>query len=447
MVTLIAKRGHSEPALIWLALLTALAVAAYRVAVALQASAGPDAGAGLSLSQDDWITNGLILWSLVFLAAATLLLRGARRHERELARIIDSVSPDVLLVVTPDRKITLCNPAVQAMFGVTPESVVGQTTDLLYLDRRKPGAMHEVHDALQACGFHVGQAVGRRPDGTTFPLEIVTGGLEGRMGAVVLVRDITERKRAESELLRAHEALEASYRRLQDAESLRDNLVHMVVHDIKHSVSGVSTSLELLDRALGPGGDPQVKTLLEGAQGFAGDVLTMVRSLLDISRMEAGQMPLDLVPCDMAAVAREAVATVRAIAREKRIDIVLPEMAAPAAADRDIMVRVMANLLGNAVRFAPEGSRVEVRMRVEAGMLRVEILDDGPGVPPAYHQKIFEKFGRVAMRREGADQSTGLGLTFCKLAIEAHGGQIGIVSPSPESGRGAGSLFWFTLSA
>ncbi len=437
----------SEYVLIWLAILTGLVVAAYRLMVvfAEAPSLRSDAWAGLSV--EDWITNALMLWSVTLLLAACFLWQAARKHHRELARIIASVSPDVLAVVTPDRRITLCNPAVKAMFGLDPAEVIGRTTDVFYADRRTTGDNREIYHSLEHHGFHMGFATGRRQNGETMPLEVVTGDLDGRKGAVILIRDITERKRAEAEIVKAKEALEEGYRRLTELESLRDNLTNMVVHDIKHAVCGVSASLEMLKRHLHADLTREAAGYLESAEGFTGDMLEMVRSLLDISRMESGQMPLNRAVCDLVDLAGEAAGVVRAVAAGKGVRVVLPVGPLTVSADADVIRRVFSNLLTNAVRFAPEASEVQVSVDSVDGVARVEIRDDGPGVPLEYQAKIFEKFGRVELQRHGSDHSTGLGLTFCKLAVETHGGRIGVVSPSPSSASGRGSTFWFTLPA
>jgi PAS domain S-box-containing protein len=435
----------SEYVLIWLAVLTAIVVAVYRLVVATAESDPLMEISWAGLAIEDWVTNGLLLWSLTLLLAACFLWRAARMHQRELARIIGSVSPDVLAVVTPDRRITLCNPAVKALFGWDPSEVVGQTTEILYHDRRTTNDRREVYHALELHGSHVGFATGIRRDGGTFPLEIVTGGLDGRKGAVVLLRDITARKQAEAQILRAKADLEASYHRLKDLEALRDNLTDMVVHDIKHAVSGIGTSLDMLKRDTGDALSPAARSFLDSAEGFTADVLEMVRALLDISRMEAGQMSLQSGACDLVAVAREAAQTANSVAEGKGICIVLPDKDLEVKADADVLRRVMVNLLANAVRFAPNGSAVKVRASRDGNGVRVEVADEGPGIAPEYHQRIFEKFGRVEMKRRGSDHSTGLGLTFCKLAVEAHGGRIGVESPSPRATLGPGSIFWFTL--
>lgn len=435
----------SEHVLIWLAIVTAITVAAYRLVVATTGSEPWLDTAWAGLTSEDWVTNALLLWSITLLLAASFLWRGARVHYREFARIIGSVSPDVLLVVTPDRSITLCNPAVKAMFGWEPAEVVGRTTEVLYLDRRTADDVREVYHALEWHGFHVGTATGIRKNGETFPLEIVTGGLDGRKGAVILIRDITERRRTEEQILRSRTELEVSYQRLKDLEGLRDNLTHMVVHDIKHVVSGIGMSLDLLKRDLGDAVSPSAQNFLESAEGFTADVLEMVRALLDISRMEAGQMSLDIVACDLAAVAREAAEVIKSVAKGKGVRVVLPEEELPVKADRELLRRIVANLLTNAVRYAPDGSVVDLRAFRDGDRLRVEVSDDGPGIAPEYHARIFEKFGRVEMQRQGSDHSTGLGLAFCKLAVEAHGGRIGVESPSSRATQGHGSLFWFTI--
>jgi two-component system, sensor histidine kinase and response regulator len=115
---------------------------------------------------------------------------------------------------------------------------------------------------------------------------------------------------------------------------------------------------------------------------------------------------------------------------------------AGANVDRDITHRIFVNLLGNAIKFSPGGTTIDIGISSIGTDVRVTVIDQGYGVPPDYHQRIFEKFGQVESRKEGKMYSTGLGLTFCKLAVEAHGGRIGL-----ESEVGKGSTFWFTLPA
>jgi len=163
------------------------------------------------------------LTNFVFLALSFLLLityrrwRRARRRNEELEDVISSISPDTLLVVDADRTIVMCNRSIERMFGYSVEEVVGRKTELLYRDRRgNPARRHEIYDVLEKEGFHIGEAVGKRKNGETLPLEIISGRLGDREGAVLLLRDVSERRKVEESLRES----EKHYRLL--AESVVD---------------------------------------------------------------------------------------------------------------------------------------------------------------------------------------------------------------------------------
>ena len=239
-----------------------------------------------------------------------------------------------------------------------------------------------------------------------------------------------------------------NYAKLKDLEALRDNLVHMVVHDMKSALSGVSGCLQLLNRAARKQMDPAQGRFLDEAAGFTSDLLEMVRSLLDVSRMEAGQMPLTKTRCEVGALVAEAMGVVESVAQQKHMRLAWYPQTLFAECDREVIVRVLANLLVNAVKFAPADSEIRVAAEGTGDMITLSVTDDGPGVPIEFHKKIFEKFGRVETQKTGKDFSTGLGLTFCKLAVEAHGGLMGVKSPvNKDDAAGKGSKFWFTLHA
>jgi signal transduction histidine kinase len=109
-------------------------------------------------------------------------------------------------------------------------------------------------------------------------------------------------------------------------------------------------------------------------------------------------------------------------------------------ADQEIVSRIVQNFLANALRFTPAGGEIRVGIVVEASNTRVFVADTGPGVPPDFRDSIFDKFSQVAGSSPDRSRTTGLGLAFCKMAVEAHGGRIGV-----DSELGQGSTFWFTL--
>jgi PAS domain S-box-containing protein len=151
------------------------------------------------------------MFNLLFLLLAGLLFilyrrwRKTHNEKENLEAVIQSISPDVLIVVDEDRKIALCNGSINRIFGYSPDDIIGKMTDVLYLDRRSnANVKREIHDILEKQGFHLGYAKGIRKDGSLFPLEIITGNVSGREGAVILLRDITERETQER-LLRESE--------------------------------------------------------------------------------------------------------------------------------------------------------------------------------------------------------------------------------------------------
>jgi signal transduction histidine kinase len=237
---------------------------------------------------------------------------------------------------------------------------------------------------------------------------------------------------------RQKRALQESYERLKELEQLRDNLTHMIVHDMRSPLNAIRMSLELLGAKPSPQ-DSEFSELLGIAESGAATLTEMVTQLLDISRLEASQMPLHKTECDLVKIAQSAIDSLLPAAGARQLPLFAP---APLTAlcDGDILRRIMSNLLGNALKFTSEDGEIRTSVTCEKAGACVAVMDNGSGIPPEDHQKIFEKFGQA----EGGKNKTGsgLGLTFCKLAIEAHGGRIGV-----ESEVGMGSTFWFTLPA
>lgn len=227
------------------------------------------------------------------------------------------------------------------------------------------------------------------------------------------------------------------------AEDLRDGLVHLVVHDMKNPLFGVTFFLDLLAKGSRGHRDDRQAEFLSQALTAAGELVDLVNSLLDVSRLEKGELPLERSTVDLVGLSREAIGHLSAAAAGKEVVLGPAPEILNISCDGGLIRRVFTNLIGNALDFSLRGGIVRVSMETTGdGSAQVRITDQGPGIPPEYHRKIFEKFGRVEAHREGKTYSTGLGLTFCKLTIEAHGGAIGV-----ESKVGAGSTFWFTLPA
>ena len=242
--------------------------------------------------------------------------------------------------------------------------------------------------------------------------------------------------RLQAQLEKSNHELRQTNDELLRLQQLRDNLVHMIIHDM-NSPLGAMIGFIGLCKSSGKI-PPEIAGYLSHATTAAKKLSEMVRSMLDISKMEAGQLRLNRTDCDLAAVAREIADQFDSLRGKRQLEIDLPQQPLIAFVDRDLIGRVMQNLVGNALNYAPTGSAVRILLQSAETTARVSVIDAGPGIPPEYHKRIFEKFGQV--QRDGPRVGTGLGLTFCKLAVEAHGGQIQV-----DSEPGKGSTFWFEV--
>ncbi len=253
---------------------------------------------------------------------------------------------------------------------------------------------------------------------------------------------ITAELREDALKLEAHSRkIEESYKKLRELESLRDSLTHMIVHDMRTPLTSIYGYLEMLREFESESLSKEGKEYLSIVMGETQNLMEMISSLLDVSKMEHGEMQLDLSQFDVAELCKEVAAKLEPLREDRSVVMNFPEEPIMVTADRHLIGRVIQNLLSNALKFTPSpGGEIELNAEKRDGEVKVCVIDNGPGVPKEYHEKIFEKFGQVESRQNRQKYSTGLGLTFCKLAVEAHGGRIGI-----ESEPGKGSTFWFTL--
>jgi signal transduction histidine kinase len=239
---------------------------------------------------------------------------------------------------------------------------------------------------------------------------------------------------------RLHDEVTSQFRKLQELEAARDTLTHMIVHDLRSPLTGLQCYLDLLRIGVAAGSNHEVLEYARGAHAVAGQLKEMISQVLDVSRLESGDMPLSPEETDLVEFVPQAVASLGP--PPNGIDIVYETAEQPVvvACDREVMARVVANLVGNAFKFAPPKGEVRIGLEGSDGVVRVTVTDNGPGVEPEHRKVIFEKFGQAPLGIAGKARSSGLGLTFCKLAVEAHGGKIGV-----DRGNGGGARFWIEL--
>ncbi len=168
----------------------------------------------------------------------------------------------------------------------------------------------------------------------------------------------------------------------------------------------------------------------------------MIDSLLDVTKMESGELVPRTAEVDLVDIVEDAIRELGGLVGESTVRVEQPDAPVVLSVERALITRVVENLLGNALKFAPPDSVVTIRIRSTPDGGRIEVSDSGPGIPEKYREKIFEKFDQLEVRENRVRASTGLGLAFCKLAVEAHGGTLGV-----ESELGENSTFWVELSS
>jgi two-component system, sensor histidine kinase and response regulator len=260
--------------------------------------------------------------------------------------------------------------------------------------------------------------------------------LKARVGASL------DKKRGRDREVLLFEELQTNYKRLQDLEQLRDDLTNMIVHDLRTPLTSVTAAMQTIDQ-VGEVNEAQREIMTIAVEG-ADSLLAMINSLLDVEKLESGAMELDVALVSLPELISAALSQVAPLAKAKDVELIeqinpdLPWL----PCDENKLQRTLVNLVGNAIKFTPPGGTitVEVTSGEQPPSVKFCVSDTGEGIPQEAFDRIFEKFGQVKSREGGRQMSTGLGLTFCKLAVEAHGGQIGV-----ESVPGHGSMFSFWI--
>ena len=287
----------------------------------------------------------------------------------------------------------------------------------------------------------------RRRDGSLFPVEISLSPIqtEGGMHVTAVIRDVTERKHAEKEVrklqLQYTGELEARNREIERANRLKSEFLASMSHELRTPLHTIIGFAELLKE----GGEG---ALNEAQARFVNHIyrdsehlLELINDVLDLSKIEAGQLALKREIYPLARSVGEALEAIRPGAAGKRINIEeRGERDSIVDADPLRVKEMLYNLLSNAVKFTPEGGTVWVETSEEAGFARITVGDTGIGIPPAEQENIFDKFYQVGNTTRGVREGTGLGLSITKELVQMHGGWMEV-----QSEPGGGSRFTFTL--
>jgi len=378
-----------------------------------------------------------------------------KHSQRYLHKLINSVS-DCIISTNVHGIISIINETGARLFGYDTEELIGKSVLELFLDEDSRQAYRCQLDQKLTGGARL-ELNAVKSDCGSFPAHVSIAGIAGEdansADYVTVIRDISEERKI---------------------ERMKEDLIGMVAHDIKNPTLSMQKAIELLvSGALGPLNDTQSE-VLHLALDTSHQLYGMVSNLLDIYRTENGQFLLDKAVVDVNRIIGESVERLRLLAQDRRVAIQFKPLqdSCVISGDGERLTRVCVNLLENAVKYSPEEGDVSISSilvipnsqgaahdsfdKMDLSLLhsgkpyiRVAISDQGPGVSKEYHHAIFEKFFTIRNDRARGRTGLGLGLTFCRQVIEAHGGAIWVKSPTfeDESGGMGGCEFQFILPA
>ena len=372
--------------------------------------------------------------------------------EPEVILVVDDIPANVELLL--DQLHSLGYETITAVDG--PSAVVAafeRQPDLCILDVSMPAGNLGVDD--RSTGFEVCRRIKRDPRTSRIPVIFVTAlndtsdrvrGIEAG-GDDFLTKPhnrlvLGARVRSLLKLKAATDALEDSLRKLRELEKVRDDLMKMIVHDLKTPLTSVLATLEMLSDGDFGGVSTTQKAAIGDAETKSEDLLALIDDILEVARIEEANISLTLAPMAPGALLAELVHEWghRFQQEGATASVSVADDAPIFSGDKGLVKRVFSNLIQNAVTHSSHPVHLELSARRAGHGVLFTVSDNGPGIPAEYHDLIFRKFGQVEMPRFPRTRSSGLGLTFCKLVVERHGGRIWV-----KSAEGQGSSFYIEL--
>ena len=376
----------------------------------------------------------------------------AGKAKPELILVADDIPANVELLL--DQLNSLGYETITAADGPSAVAAAFENQpDLCILDVAMPAGDLGVDD--RSTGFEVCRRIKRDPRTARIPVIFVTAlndtsdrvrGIEAG-GDDFLTKPhnrlvLGARVRSLLKLKAATDALEDSLRKLRELEKVRDDLMKMIVHDLKTPLTSVLATLEMLaDGDFGKVTIPQ-KAAIGDAETKSEDLLALIDDILEVARIEEANISLSLAPMAPGALLAELVHEWghRFQQEQTTASVSVADDAPIFTGDKNLIKRVFSNLFQNAVTHSSHPVHLELSARRAGHGVLFTVSDNGPGIPPEYHEVIFRKFGQVEMPRTPRTRSSGLGLTFCKLVVERHNGRIWV-----KSAEGKGSSFYIEL--
>ena len=356
------------------------------------------------------------------------------KEKAYIENLVDNAGDAIISTDVEDRILTW-NHGAEVIFGYSKEETVGQSLTIL-LPSHRAGELEEIRDKVRLTGVIRNLEVRRiRKDGIIIEASLAVSPIRDKddnvIGFLHLARDVTEKKRYEE--------------RLKELDKMKSAFVSNVSHELRTPLTAIKASADnMLDRLIGDLNGKQVGYLTR-IKSNSDRLARLINDLLDLSTIEAGKIDLRPTNLPLVTLVKEAAESLRPVAAEKLINLTVmsAEPGVIAWADRDKVIQVLMNLIGNALKFTPTRGKVTIAVaKNSAAWMQISVTDTGPGIPAEEVNKVFGRFYQIGQAGTQKTQGTGLGLAISKALVEMHGGKIWA-----ESEPGKGSTFSFTLPA
>jgi PAS domain S-box-containing protein len=356
------------------------------------------------------------------------------KEKAYIENLVDNAGDAIISTDVEDRILTW-NHGAEVIFGYSKEETVGQSLTIL-LPSHRAGELEEIRDKVRLTGVIRNLEVRRiRKDGIIIEASLAVSPIRDKddnvIGFLHLARDVTEKKRYEE--------------RLKELDKMKSAFVSNVSHELRTPLTAIKASADnMLDRLIGDLNGKQVGYLTR-IKSNSDRLARLINDLLDLSTIEAGKIDLRPTKLSLVTLVKEAAESLRPVATEKLINLTVmsADPGVIAWADRDKVIQVLMNLIGNALKFTPTRGKVTIAVAKDsAAWMQISVTDTGPGIPAEEVNKVFGRFYQIGQAGTQKTQGTGLGLAISKALVEMHGGKIWV-----ESEAGKGSTFFFTLPA
>jgi two-component system, sensor histidine kinase and response regulator len=259
-----------------------------------------------------------------------------------------------------------------------------------------------------------------------------------RTELMVRVKSLLRIKSYHDQLVHSFKEIALKNEKLKELEGVREGLTHMIIHDLNNPLTGVLGNLEIIKFDNDNLSETQLD-MIEKSLNYCADIRQLIQGILDVHRMEEGKLQPVKELTDVTKMLADLMEQFISRAKTEKISMTFSNSGEVPSAmiDPNLIKRVIANLLSNAIRHSPEGEEIKVStgFLAEKNSIAFSVKDNGNGLASEYHQRIFDKFEQVELKNSGVTVGTGgLGLAFCKMAVEAHGGKVWVESDGADKG-------------